>query len=289
VTETDPQILEELRKPVSVEWEYGINAQYVSENKEEFDAMLEGRRSKLVSFDPKSREVMAMAVRNVLGLPKSQISDEAALLKVLDPVQNPLLADVFETGIVDPLSQTAEMVNFVFADIISHAGDSQRQRHRTTPGATAPLESLFDGTMDSFVPMIVKENPELSERFLEITKKIVENVNRCIDSGMPKTAALSLLPNSQNIRLVESGNLLNRIHRMKSRLCLNAQEEIFFNDLEQARQIVEVFPETRKVLRAPCGLRKDIGEKPPCPEGKRYCGQRMWMEPIENYQLKRVL
>jgi len=134
VAKKDPQILEDLRMPVAAKREYGESDTYIKAGKKEFDEMLDGKVSKLVSFDEKARGVAAMAVRNVLGVSKNEMSDREALLRLMDPTKNVLLADVFESGINDPLSQCLRLISFDNAVKLSHAGDSQRQRHRTIPG-----------------------------------------------------------------------------------------------------------------------------------------------------------
>lgn len=289
VSVQDPQILEELRMPLEDEREYGTSDQFIREGKKEFDEMLGDRTSKLLSFDPQTRGVVAMAVRNVLGVPKEQMSDEEALSRLMDPTKNKLLADVFDSGINDPLTQCLRLINFNNAVRLSHAGDSQRQRHRTIPGVTPPMESIFDGEVDCFQPMVVRENQQLLDFFNETVATEVENVNRCLEVGIPRREAISLTPNSYNIRLIETGDGLDYLHRRKLRLCSNAQEEIFFMDLEQTQQTLEVFPEMETMLMAPCGLRKKIGQTPFCPEGERYCGQPMWNFKISEFKQRRIV
>lgn len=285
----DPQVFEDLREPIEVEREYGQNEGYITKNKKEFDEILEGKNSKLLIFDSRTRKVVAFSVRNVLGVSKEEMSDEEALSRLMDPVKNPLLADVFDTGINDPLTQCLRMINFENAVKLSHAGDSQRQRHRTVQAATPPVESLFDGEVDCFEPMIVRENGALSKFYWEVVKEEVANVNKCLEAGIPRREAVSLIPNSYHVRLTEKGDGLDYLHRRKLRLCNNAQEEIFFMDLEQSRQSIEVFPEMKMLLTAPCALRKKIGKVPYCPEGERFCGQKMWDVDINDYFSRRII
>ena len=61
-----------------------------------------------------------------------------------------------------------------------------------------------------------------------------------------------------------------------SRLCYNAQEEIFAASLDEAQQIAEVDPQIGEHLGAPCPLRLRAGVTPYCPEGDRYCGVPVW-------------
>src|SRR5262245_51212875 len=53
--------------------------------REEFDAELRGRTSVLIDYPAKNEETRAQAVREVLGLPRAGLSDDAAIEMVLDP------------------------------------------------------------------------------------------------------------------------------------------------------------------------------------------------------------
>jgi hypothetical protein len=72
-------------------------------------------------------------------------------------------------------------------------------------------------------------------------------------------------------------------HKLRMRLCYNAQEEIFAASKDEALQIAEVDPTIGKYLGAPCTLRQAAGVKPFCPEGDRYCGVPVWRLAIADY------
>ncbi|NOZ79683.1 MAG: FAD-dependent thymidylate synthase, partial [Acidobacteria bacterium] len=72
----------------------------------EFDARLRGRSSVLLSDLRPAREQLADAVRTVLGLPRSRLGDDNAVRMVLDPGQNPLLAETLNLSTLDPLSRS---------------------------------------------------------------------------------------------------------------------------------------------------------------------------------------
>jgi thymidylate synthase ThyX len=59
----------------------------------EFDADLDGRTSKLVDWGARNEEVLADAVREVLGAPRTSLSDDAAIALALDPSANPILGE----------------------------------------------------------------------------------------------------------------------------------------------------------------------------------------------------
>lgn len=277
LSKVDKQILEELRVPLVIrDEEIEYDEKLIKGFKKEFDDNLGGHVSKLEYFDNQSRELVARSVRSVLGVSKQEMSDKKALEKLLNPKDNLLLGDVYESGQLDPLTKCLRLANFQFAVKLSHSGDSQRQRHRTIAGATPPMEAIYDGSPDYYVPMIVRGKGELSDFYSECQEELIEGINRSMDLGVDKKTALYLLSNAQNIRLYERGDGLDLLHRFKLRLCKNAQEEIWNMAVDQARQVVEVFPEMDQILRPPCDLRKQTGVMPPCPEGTRFCGQRVW-------------
>src|SRR5262249_5726839 len=102
--------------------------------------------------------------------------------------------------------------------------------------------------------------------------------------GAPAEFALYLLPNAVSIRFTESASLLDLRHKHAMRLCYNAQEEIWKASLDEALQIREVNPRIGAYLLPPCNLRQMSGTRPICPEGKRYCGERVWTYRLEDYR-----
>ena len=297
VADADPQFLEELRQPLSnfpqIESE-PISQEYVMAQKTEFDSRLAGQNSALVDANSVDhRKILANAVRNVLGLPSSKLTDEEALDHLFNPAKNPLLADIMESGMFDPLTSCLRQTHLTFEILLSHTADSQRQRHRRTPGATPTLEAVYsnleNGNLDYITPMVIKENPVLSNLYHQIMTEIYQNVQNAINSGIPKNQALTLLPNAHSYRVTESGDLFDWIHRLKQRLCFNAQEEIFFISVNQAQQILKLIPEASKILQAPCGIRRFADISPFCPEGTRYCGTRVDLLPLDNYPDYRLI
>ena len=243
----------------------------------------------MISCPENSREILSSAARNVLGRPGSQLSDKEVLALLLDPVKNRKLADVYDIGMMEPLTNCLRQISLTFATKLSHTADSQRQRHRRTPGATPGIGAIYGGSADYMVPMIIRENGRLKEGYDQIMGTIYENVNKALKAGMPKEWALLLLPNAQTIRLIETGDFFDWQHRWKQRLCYRAQEEIFFISVEQVEQVLEFLPEARFLLLAPCGLRQRVGIKPFCPEGKEACGQKVYGFPIEDYKAGRLI
>lgn len=295
VAKDDPTILAEIRKPLEEDEAVIFKEQYITEQREEFDTLLGDRQSKLLLFDEKSRQVLAFAARNILGVSRGQISDAEVLGLLFNPQRNRLLADVNETGIFDPLTSSLRQISMAFATRLSHTADSQRQRHRRTPGATPVLGesailALSRSGPDFFTPMIIRENNTLWERYEKIMSEIYKGVLKCFESGIPVEVSNLLHPNGQNLRVVEQGDGFDWLHRWKQRLCYNAQEEIFFISVEQAEQFLPFLSEAGKVVLAPCGIRQSAGTKPRCPEGgDRWCGKPVFNFDISEYTNHRLV
>jgi hypothetical protein len=68
------------------------------------------------------------------------------------------------------------------------------------------------------------------------------------------------------------------------RLCYNAQEEIWRASVDEARQIRGVHPRIGRWLLPPCTIRDAAGVRPVCPEGERFCGEKVWRIDIDQYE-----
>lgn len=293
VAKVDPSILTDLRKPPVPKETIGRGEEreekYLTDQASEFDINLEGKLSKMEA-PADIRKVLIRAGRNILGIPSSQISDKEVLALMMDPKNNSWLADVYETGMFDPLTSCLREVSLTYQTKLSHTADSQRQRHRRTSGATPPITSLYrNGSADYVTPMVIREDSRLAEIYQQAMRRIYDNVNAAIEAGIPRQESLLLLPNAQTIRVTEQGDLLDWFHRWKQRLCLTAQEEIFFISLDQVDQLAEILPEAGEMLLAPCGLRQKAEIKPRCPEGSRWCGQQVYNLGINDYKNSRLV
>lgn len=297
VANSDPEFLNELRKPLSsipqIEME-PFTQEYITDRKQEFDQRLGDLTSILQDGQNSNlRHNLANTVRNVLSRPSSALSDQQALDNLLNPAKNPLLADIMESGMLDPLTSCLRQINFTFETKLSHTADSQRQRHRRTPGATPTLESVYsnlkNGQLDYITPMIIRQHSQLKNLYDQIMNNIYQNVQSALDAGIPGQHALTLLPNAQTYRVTESGDAFDWFHRFKQRLCYNAQEEIFFISVDQARQILKVLPEAAGILQAPCGIRPIAGIHPRCPEGSRWCGAPVYRYRLDQYSHHRFI
>ncbi|MCE9623914.1 MAG: FAD-dependent thymidylate synthase [Deltaproteobacteria bacterium] len=288
----DPEFQRELSDPVRPEetpeyrWlqafqeKTSVHEDYLRE----FDASLEGRYAVLTDYKAHAPQTLANSVRSVLGITRSQLSDEHAIDAVLDPAQNRFLADTLNVNTLSKLSRTLFHVHYTFRKKISHTADSQDQRHRMTPASRPMLEAHYTGKPDYIVPLMIRDNEEALEVYRRSMENTFSGINRLIDMGLKKEFALYLLPNSFPIRFEESGDLLNLHHKWHTRACYTAQEEIFYATMDELIAVKAVHPTLVRHILAPCYIRKHAGVKPICPEGERFCGVKVWEKEIEDYQ-----
>lgn len=292
VQELDPEFFRELSDPFALEdtpeyqWmqkagdKPGASAAFLRE----FDASLDGQYAILVDYKLHAPQTLAGAVRSVLGLPASALSDDDAIDAVLNPAKNPLLADTLNPNTLSKLSRTLYHVHYTFRKKISHTADSQDQRHRMTPASRPLLEAHFTGQPDYIVPKLVRENDEALDVYRASMDRTFAGIRRLIEVGLKKEFALYLLPNAFPIRFEESGDLLNLHHKWHTRACYTAQEEIFYATLDEIQSVQKVQPQLVRHILAPCYIRKHAGVKPICPEGERFCGVKVWDLEIGRYE-----
>ena len=220
----------------------------------------------------------------MLGLSRAQIEDGTAIRLALDPAQNPLLGDALNLTTHSKLTRALVHPHYTFAKKLSHAADSQDQRHRMTPASRAILATHVDDEPDYIQPAIVNQVPEAAKLFRESMERTWSAARRLIALGMPETDAHYLLPNALTVRFTESTDLLNLHHKHRMRLCYNAQEEIWRASLDEAEAVSAVNPRIGQYLQPPCWHRQAAGVTPYCPEGTRYCGVPVWKIERKNYQ-----
>ncbi|NUN52037.1 MAG: FAD-dependent thymidylate synthase [Planctomycetaceae bacterium] len=248
---------------------------------EEFDRDLGGRTSKLVDRKARNEETVAQAVRDVLGLPRTALSDDDALLLVLDPARNALLGENMNVTTHGKLSRALFHASWTFRKRISHTADSQDQRHRMTPAARPLLFAYMRGEPDFVVPGAVEGDGAASLLFRASMERAWAGVERLRALGVAPEWCAYLLPNAVAVRFTESSDLLNLHHKMKMRLCWNAQEEIWKASRDEAEQVLAADPRIGRWLLPPCGIRARSGARPICPEGDRYCGVPVWRMSLE--------
>ncbi len=252
---------------------------------DEFDRSLTGRVSKLVDYKHYNEAILAQSVREVLGIPQSEMNDNDAIELVLHPAKNRLLGETLTLTTQSKLGRAMVHPFYTFRRKISHTADSQDQRHRMTPASRPCLHTHFSGEPDYIIPEILKRDDKALKFYTEAMDRVWSAINTLKNShGVSDEFALYLLPNAVSIRFTESADLLNLHHKLKMRLCYNAQEEIWKASLDEAEQICEVNPRIGKYLLPPCSIRDLAGIQPPCPEGNRYCGIKVWKLDISEYE-----
>ena len=289
----DPALAAVLEEPIPLESTpehelfaafHGAGAQPAA-FREEFDRDLGGLTSKLVGGGRDNVATVARAVRAVLGLPASRLADDDAVRLALDPASNRLLGEDLNLSTVSKLGRCLGHAHYTFARKLSHAADSQDQRHRMTPAARPLLAAVVDTEPDVVVPRLVGHaGGEALAAFDAAVARAWEGAAAVRRLGGTAEAALYLLPNALAVRAVESSDLLNLHHKHRMRLCYNAQEEIWQACLDEALQIRAAEPAIGRWLLPPCAVRQRAGRTPFCPEGDRFCGIAVWRLAPDEYE-----
>lgn len=296
IQKVDPKYIDEMDDPIPLEsteeyqFLHSLRPEYKklpNEFVQEFDKDLDGQYSKLVSYDGNAEEILANSFRATLGLPSFYMNNIEAIEQVLSPLKNKRLTSTLNETTVDPVSRALYSVHYTFKKKISHTADSQDQRHRMVPGARPILFSHYTGEPDFIIPAIVRKYDVLKNEYIWRMDKVFEKINKFCELENNRKLFAYLLPNAFPIRYYEGGDLLNLYHKWKSRLCYNAQEEIFHASIQEVLSIQKVHPQIGKWIGAPCNVRNFGNEKPYCPEGDKYCGVQVWKKEIK--ELKRVI
>jgi hypothetical protein len=254
---------------------------------DDFDAELGGLSSRLVGFDTQAPKTLADAVRTTLGLCPAELSTEEALALLLSPEKNPLLTQTLKLDTLSRLGRCLFHAHYSFKKKLSHAADSQNQRHRTVGGSRPWMQAHFvPGHVDVVVPGLVQALPQAREVFDEVVAKLWRSIEALLEAKVSVDKALLLLPNAFPIRYVESGALMYFRHKWTQRLCYTAQEEIWQTSKEEVQQLAEIHPQLAKWMAPACTLRKCAGHSPLCPEGEKFCGVKVWALALKDYQRK---
>jgi hypothetical protein len=252
--------------------------------REEFDAGLGGRVSKLIDYKQRNETVVADAVREVLGLTTSALPDREAIELALDPAKNRLLGESLNLTTHAKLPRALVHASYTFRKKLSHTADSQDQRHRMTPGSRPILAAHLTDDPDFITPELIRQDPAIERDYRAVMDEAWDAIGRLRRMSVPDEFVLYLLPNAAAVRFTESADLLNLRHKHAMRLCYNAQEEIWRASLEEALQIREVNPAIGRYLLPPCTLRDMADALPKCPEGERYCGVKVWRLDLNQFQ-----
>lgn len=250
----------------------------------EFDGDMAGLTSKLAGHSAGAEATVAAAVREVLGVTRATLPDDDAIGLAMNPEHNRVLAESLNLTTLHKVSRALFHAHFTFRKRLSHAADSQDQRHRMTPASRPVLAAHFTGEPDYVTPEVIASHEPARRFYDETMARLWEKINDLRRLGASAETLVYLLPNAVTVRFTESADLLNLHHKHRMRLCYNAQEEIWKASVEEARQIRTLFPRIGQYLLPPCGVRALARQKPICPEGDRFCGVRVWKLDLEEYR-----
>jgi thymidylate synthase ThyX len=240
---------------------------------EAFDKSLDGRTSHLVDWSARAPEVIAAAVRNVVGRP--QLSDAEALALALDPARNPYRLERLNVSTHAPIMRALAHAHFVFRKKLSHTADSQDQRHRTVPGSRPLLSRTVPAHPDVVEPELIRRDPACHALFEETVAEQWRVRAALLERGVAPELALYVLPNALAVRFEESGTLLDLLHKWTMRSCLNAQWEIWQASMDEIEQVAAVHPSLVAHAGPPCVVRSGRA-RPRCTEGSHFCGVPVW-------------
>jgi len=251
--------------------------------REEFDAGLDGKWSRLVAHTGGAEELVASAVREMLGVGRAQLNDDDAIALAMNPACNPVLGESLNLSTVTKLTRALHHAHYTFRRRISHTADSQDQRHRMTPASRPVLMAHCDDEPDYIVPEILRHDDAALREYETAMSVAWDGIARLRRLGVSTEWLAYLLPNAVSVRFTESADLLNLRHKHQMRLCYNAQEEIWRASLDEALQVRDAHPRLGQYLLPPCTLRSMAKAKPVCPEGSRYCGVVVWKKDVREY------
>jgi flavin-dependent thymidylate synthase len=244
-----------------------------------FDAELAGRTSVLIDRFAHNERRVADAVREVLGVLPTELDDAAAIATVLDPQHNPLLADPLANVSHQKLGRALHAAHYAFRKRLSHAADSQDQRHRMTPAARPSVHAFLSPEPDFVTPgLVTQAGPQAVARYTESMQRTWTAIAELQALGVDAEWRAYLLPNAVALRFTETADLAALRHKHWMRLCFNAQEEIWQASVDEAQAIAEVEPNIGRYLLPPCAARHLAGIRPYCTEGDRFCGVKVWLQ-----------
>jgi thymidylate synthase ThyX len=243
----------------------------------EFDARLDGRVSRLIDASSGAEDLIGDAVRAVFGLRRSDMSNDEALDRVLNPARNRYRLEALNVSYHSPLMRSLLHAHYTFAKRISHTADSQDQRHRMVPASRPLLTFAATSEPDYVTPRLIRENERAAAEYHRAMRRAWTAYNELRRLDVPVEYALYVLPNAKAVRLIESGELIALVHKWTMRTCFNAQEEIYLASLDEIDQVSSVHPRIGRYLGPPCVVRNGLAS-PRCTEGSHFCGVPVWRD-----------
>jgi hypothetical protein len=261
-----------------------VNAQRYAQD---FDKRLGAKTAELISFSPHPEQVLGDALRQVLYLSPDKLTNEHAVKLLLAPQYNSYLGEALNLNSLSKLNRVLELVNFSFIKKISHAADSQAQRHRMIPGSRALFTRTINLEEPDFITPQLFDYPKAhaaKNLYIQIHEQTLEAAQWLYQNGASPESLQYIFTNAYPIRYTDSGTLLDHQHKWTTRLCYNAQEEIWRAAMDEVQAVKKQAPLIGEHLLPPCGLRLRSGHTPICPEGDRFCGVPVWKQDISEYR-----
>ncbi len=247
---------------------------------ERFDQTLGDAQSKLLWWSPQDESDILPVLETLLA---RSINPEKGFDILLNPASSRALSGSLNVMMHTKLPRILQHVVYTFQKKLSHTADSQNQRHRTIVGSRPLIFKHWTDEPDYIIPALIASDAKALRIYTETMDTIFEQIKKFLQtSGNPEYASY-LLPNAFPVRMVETGNLAYLRHKFAMRLCYNAQEEIWRISLQEWNEIRKIHPTLAHYLGPPCALRKMAELRPICPEGKRFCGIRVWELSPEEY------
>lgn len=283
VSQVDPSILDEISTPL-IPNNNAITLDFASFS-EEFDELIAGFPIKLDLDGQSLSHKLARAVRLTLSQSSKDLPDDAALGLLLNPNNNRLLTATTGDIVLDRLSQSLNQINISALVSLSHVANEQFHRHRIFNHTEQQLLPIPETDRDFIIPTILEKNKEALDLYVLLLENHHQVLRELQSSGVPHESIQYLLTNATRVRKSISGPFGAFYHFIKTRTCLTAQEEIYHLAISLTKQICDLDPIIGKYLQqpAPCGVRRQAGQKPSCSEGSHYCGVRIWDVNIKDY------
>ena len=107
-----------------------------------------------------------------------------------------------------------------------------------TPASRPCLPAYLSDAPDYVTPALVLDDDEIRRAYDTSMARSWEAIGKLKALGVSDEDRAYLLPNAVALRFTESADLLHLHHKLKMRLCYNAQEEIWRASRDEALQIV---------------------------------------------------
>lgn len=254
------------------------------------EAQAEGREfakilsQKLLELDPSLKPLIDFANENKVDFLSTGLKE----VKQNYGVQNSDFVKVLDAM---PLMQAGPIYNYaeilrpftIFPDAsiaggfssyikLSFSADAQNQRHRASLATRPSIKSIYKP--EYYIPEIIKSDSKILaiyENAIALSYEFFEA--QVLEVGFGE--AVYALTNAHLIEIVEFSDYARFVHKSQMRLCYNAQQEIFDIVYSQIKQLKAKNIDTSLFI-PPCTIRAQSGIHPICPEGSRFCGEKVW-------------